>query len=91
MPCFKRYKDLESIKFKEQLIDENDDEGGWVDAHLNEQKDNEEIYLGVEVTEDSLLNEQNLDENNANDDSEAEDIENYMERQNINDENDTVS
>ncbi|XP_046918247.2 autophagy-related protein 3 [Dermatophagoides farinae] len=102
--CFKRYKDLESIKFQEQIIDENDDEGGWVDAHVNEtemQKDDGDVVLGVEVTEDDELIDQvrdlNMAANNDNqknddddddDDSEAEDIETYMNRQNVGDEED---
>lgn len=105
MHCFKRYKDLESIKFQEQIIDENDDEGGWVDAHVNEtemQKDDGDVVLGVEVTEDDELidqvrdlnmaanndNQKNNDDDDDDDDSEAEDIETYMNRQNVGDEED---
>ncbi|KAH7636347.1 ubiquitin-like protein-conjugating enzyme atg3-like protein [Dermatophagoides farinae] len=33
--CFKRYKDLESIKFQEQIIDENDDEELMEQANPN--------------------------------------------------------
>lgn len=99
MPCYKRYKDLESIKFNEKIIDENDEEGGWVDAHLNESsKDNDdkvqEIELGEEAIEQSLkpksIPSQTETLEEEDDDSEAEDIEKYMQRQNVCDENDKV-
>ncbi|OTF79140.1 ubiquitin-like protein-conjugating enzyme ATG3-like protein [Euroglyphus maynei] len=101
--CSKRYKDLESIKFQEKIIDENDDEGGWVDAHVNESNiqndaDDDDIVLGVEVTEDDKLIDQvrdlNVNENQGknekdDDDSEAEDFETYMnQQQTLNDEHD---
>ncbi|KAF7490201.1 Ubiquitin-like-conjugating enzyme ATG3 [Sarcoptes scabiei] len=97
VPCYKRYKDLESIKFNEKIIDENDEEGGWVDAHLNESsKDNDdkvqEIELGEEAIEQSLkpksIPSQTETLEEEDDDSEAEDIEKYMQRQNVCDEND---
>ena len=93
VPCFKRFKDVESMKFHEYLIDENDDEGGWVDTHyFNDPRENVvEITLGEEAKENIEVqikkSEQIIDDE---DDSEAEDIESYM-KAGLDDENDTVN
>lgn len=56
MPCFKRYKDIESLRFQETLIDENDGEGGWVDTqYYSENKDDAEITLGEEALEEQMF------------------------------------
>lgn len=88
MPCFKRYKDVESLKFHETLIDENDGEGGWVDTqYYNEGKDDAEVTLGEEAREDVLISSKPSSSakttkssatTNDDDDSEAEDIETYL-------------
>lgn len=97
VPCLKRFKDVDALKFQEHIVDENDGDGGWVDTYFNEQKEiNSEIIIGQEATEDlgSFANnedtvQQAVDEDG--DDSEAEDIENYLKRQEIDDDDDKVS
>lgn len=96
VPCFKRYKDVESMKFHEYLIDENDGEGGWVDTHyFNDPKEvDEEVTLGEEAKEVEPL-AQSAQTTTAtvdaeDDDSEAEDIESFM-NEGLDDENDEVS
>lgn len=85
------------MKFLENIIDENDEDGGWVDTHFfNDSKElNEEIIVGEEATEQSFLSKpteiavttSNTDDD---DDSEAEDIENYMGQPKLDDEDDEV-
>lgn len=88
MPCYKRYKDVESLKFEENIIDEEDPEGGWVETHLNDTKDLDEVNL----SKDDSFTLENANKpivaQDANDDSdsEAEDIENFK----LDDEDDEV-
>ncbi|KAI2810662.1 E2-like enzyme [Blomia tropicalis] len=98
VPCFKRFKDVESMKFHEYLIDENDGEGGWVDTHyFNDSKENEvDVSVGVEAKEDidsieTKITKSSIDVAQDDEcDSECEDIENYM-KDELDDHNDEVS
>lgn len=81
------------MKFNEYLIDENDSEGGWVDTHyFNDPKEAiGEVILGEEAKEIETLNHSSSppDDDDGND-SECEDIENYM-NDGLDDENDEAS
>lgn len=94
VPCFKRYKDVESMKFHEYLIDENDGEGGWVDTHyFNDAKEaDEEVTVGEEAKEMDIFaqTKPTVAVDDDGDDSEAEDIESFM-NEGLDDENDEVS
>ena len=82
------------MKFHEYLIDENDEDGGWVDTHyFNDPKETDvEVTLGEEAKE-TVANAQQAKKESTqdnSDDSEAEDIESYM-NDGLDDENDPVS
>ena len=83
------------MKFHEYLIDEHDDEGGWVDTHyFNDSKEGDvEVTLGEEATETTTtaLPETSDQVHDESDDSEAEDIESYMKDEKLDDEDDPVS
>ncbi|XP_017486182.1 PREDICTED: ubiquitin-like-conjugating enzyme ATG3 [Rhagoletis zephyria] len=94
VPCFKRYKDVESMKFHEYLIDENDGEGGWVDTHyFNDAKEaDDEVTLGEEAKEVEAFAQSKPTPTveDDGDDSEAEDIESFV-NERLDDENDEAA
>lgn len=36
VPCYKRCKYMEAMEVKERIIDEGDDEGGWVETQFEQ-------------------------------------------------------
>ena len=36
VPCYKRCKQMEAMEVKETIIDEDDDEGGWVETQFEQ-------------------------------------------------------
>jgi len=96
VPCFKRFKDVESMKFYEYLIDENDGDGGWVDTHyFNDSKETEtdEVTIGEEAKEiDTAASSKSPSQaQDDSEDSEAEDMESYMTKGGLDDENDEAA
>lgn len=79
------------MKFEETIINENDHEGGWVDTYIS--NDNKDSTLEVDLADDidecleAGTSNAPVVDNLEDDDSDAEDIENYTE---LDDENDQV-
>lgn len=86
------------MKYQETIIDENDDEGGWVDTQFfNEHEDQNveivdgDVVVGEEATEESFVEKTNVPATVEEEDSDAEDIESYMAQPQLDDELDQVS
>jgi len=83
VPCYKRCKQME-YRGEELVLDSDDPEGGWVDTHHGQQKDEVESAVAEMTLEDAAAVE-------GDDDDEAVDMDDFVDQGGLEEDTNTIT